>query len=384
MFEFDIIQCGLFVLILMVAGEGISKKMKAVIPSILASSLLFLILMWTHVLPSTLIDDSGLISLASIAMMFVITGMGISTNPKELIDNWRVVALAALTYIGQTLILLIVISLVFDRNTALGALPGGAAVALIVQEHARELGYENIVVFSVLLVSIQGLAACPLVSWMLRKEVVHYQKIKEKTNTSKTDTYIKDIAVKGETDGAASPYWSILRFYVVAWIASRLEICTGISKYVFCLILGILLTKLGFFRKNEMDRSKSHGFLSLMMMTSVINGFSRSTPDMFLELMKPLVCVLLVDVVSIFVLSRFIGKFLKFSKQMSFAIGLNVMVGFPLNLMLAQDIINFLATSPEENEILNQQIASKMVIAGFTSVTFLSTIGAGVLVGLMK
>ena len=121
-----------------------------------------------------------------------------------------------------------------------------------------------------------------------------------------------------------------------------------------------------------------------MMMVNVINGYSSATIDMFIDLMAPLVSVLLVDVISIFILSRFIGKLLKFSKPMSFAISLNVMIGFPLNLMIAQDIINFLAESPEENRILNQKIASKMVIAGFTSVTFLSTIGAGLLVGMMK
>ena len=69
---------------------------------------------------------------------------------------------------------------------------------------------------------------------------------------------------------------------------------------------------------------------------------------------------------------------------MRFAICLNVMVGFPLNLMLAQDIIDFLADTDEQKELLNRQVGTKMVIAGFTSVTFLSTVGAGLLVNLMK
>ena len=119
-------------------------------------------------------------------------------------------------------------------------------------------------------------------------------------------------------------------------------------------------------------------------MTMVLNGFSSSTPDMFLSLLGPLCCILFVDVLVIFIISQIIGKFFNFSKPLRFAICLNVMVGFPLNLMLAQDIIEFLAQTEEEKAILNRQIGTKMVIAGFTSVTFLSTVGAGLLVNLMR
>lgn len=387
MFEFDLIQCGLIVLFLMVAGEVISHKLKAVVPSILASAVLFLILIWTHILPADVIQESGLTKLTSIAMMFVILGMGISTNIKELLDNWKVVALAALCYIGQTALVVLINSLIFDLNTAVGGLPGGAAVALIVQEKARSLGYDQIVVLSVLLLAVQGLVACPLVSWMLRKEVSTKLNSFEEMDTDnfthmdRNESSKQNIAEKRKSQ---SPYWSLLRFYLAAWIAGRLELFTGISRYVFCLLLGIILCRVGFFTKDEMDKSKSHGFLSLMMMTMVLDGFSGATPEMFLSLLGPLSFILLVDVLSIFLLSQIIGRFFGFSKQMRFAICLNVMVGFPLNLMLAQDIIDFLADTDEQKELLNRQIGTKMVIAGFTSVTFLSTVGAGLLVNLMK
>jgi len=400
MFEFDLIQCGLLVLFLMVLGEVISHKLKAVVPSILASAVLYLILVWSHILPASVIQDSGLIHLTSIAMMFVILGMGISTNLLELLTNWRVVALAALCYICQTGLVILIISYIFDLNTAIGGLPGGAAVALIVQERAKALGHEQIVVLSVLLLAVQGLVACPLVSWMLRKEVskelkfglikdmgtkesAHMEMMgKDSVSNKQSEKSISSPSENAKRN--QSPYWSLLRFYIGAWIAARLELYTGISRYVFCLILGILLTRIGFFRKDEMDKSKSNGFLTLMMMTMVFNGFSGATPDMFLSLLAPLCCILFVDVVTIFLVSRLIGHFFGFSNPMRFAIGLNVMVGFPLNLMLAQDIIEFLADTEEEKAILNTKIGTKMVIAGFTSVTFLSTVGAGLLAEFMK
>ena len=399
MFEFDMIQCGLIVLFLMVAGEVISHRLKAVVPSILASAVLFLLLVWSGILPSSVIRDSGLIHLTSVAMMFVILGMGISTNIQDLLANWKVVALAALCYICQTGLVILIISLIFDKNTAIGGLPGGAAVALIVQERARALGHDQIVVLSVLLLAVQGLVACPLVSWMLRKEVTRELDLLTDIGTNKSAHMEINCAPSKESQQKThseiesshhhkkrnqSPNWSLLRFYIGAWIGTRLELYTGISRYVFCLILGILLTKIGFYQKDEMDSSKSHGFLTLMMMTMIFNGFSEATPDMVLSLLAPLCCILLVDVIVIFFVSQLVGHFFGFSKAMRFAIGLNVMVGFPLNLMLAQDIIEFLVESEEDKTILNNRIGTKMVIAGFTSVTFLSTVGAGLLVGFMK
>ena len=378
MLEFDMIQCGLIVLCLMVAGEVISHRMQAIIPAILASALLYLALLWANILPPTLIQDSGLTHLTTISMMFTIVGMGASTNPKDLLENWRVVVLASISYIGQTLITLLVISTLFHRNMAIGSLPGGAAVALIVQERAKELGYEQIVLLSVLLVAVQSLISCPLVSIMLRKEVVRFQKSGIHFPRQKETKSSADVNTRRE-----SPYWALLRFFITAWIASRLEFFTGISKYVFCLILGVFLTKLGFLHRDEMDRSKSRGLLSLMMMTMILDGFSAATPDMFAELLLPLVCVFSVEVISIFILSTLFGRFFGFSREMSFSICLNVMIGFPLNLMLAQDIIDFLVENPDEKKVMNQQISTKMVIGGFTSVTFLSTVVAGLLVGFM-
>lgn len=384
MFEFDMIQSGLWVLIIMAVGEALSKKMKAMLPSLMTSSVLFLILTWSGIVPSTIIEDSKLLAFSSVIMMFIVIGMGISMNPKELIENWRVVALSAICYIGQIGILLGVISFIFDRNIALASLPGGAATALIIQERAREFGYEHIVVLSALLLSVQGFVACPLVGWMLRKEIRRYQSENKDTNQLKIETPEKKNQENDISKKNGSPYWSLLRLYAVAWLASRLELYTGISRYIICLFLGILLKKLSFFRADEMDQSKSYGMFSLILLTSVVNGFSHSTPEIFLQLLGTLGCILLVDVVGIFVLSLLVGKIMKFSRQMSFAIGLNSMIGFPLNMMLAQDIIDFMAASPEENKLLNQQLTSKMVIAGFTSVTLLSTIVAGLLVDLMK
>lgn len=384
MFEFDMVQCGMIVLLLMVLGEVVSKQMKAVIPAILVSALFYLGAVWAGLVPNTLVRTSGLTTLTSIAMMFVIINMGASINPKELMDNWKVVALAAISYFVQITITILIISILFDRNMAIGCLPGGASVALMVQERARSLGYDQVVLLSAMLLSVKGLISCPLASVIVRKEVKRRLNEGIIVETEKTDEWENDLCPENNGMRTESSYMALFRFFLVAWIASRLELATGISRYVFCLILGVLLTKAGILYKNIMDQSKSQGMLMLMMMTMALEGFSTATPELFARMLIPMACVLLVEVSCITLNSFVFGRFFGFSKEMSFIICLNVMVGFPLNMMLAQDIIRFMVEKPEERNVLDREIATRMVIAGFTSVTFLSTVTMGVLVGLIR
>lgn len=382
MFEFDMLQCGMIVLFLMVLGEIVSHRMKAAIPAILVSALLYLGAVWTGLVPNTLVKTSGLTTLTGISMMFVILNMGASIDLKELMANWKVVALAAVSYFCQIFITIVVISFLFDRNMAIGCLPGGASVALMVQERARSLGYDEVILLSAMLISVKGLVSCPLASLFVKKEVK--RRIKEGINIKKKEEWENSLQLESSGIRTETSFAALFRFFLAAWFASRLEMITGISRYVFCLVLGVFLTQMGFLYKNIMDQSKSQGMLMLMMMTMVLEGFSSSTPGMFAKMLIPVSCVLAVEVLSIAMNSRLFGRFFGFGREMSFLICLNVMVGFPLNMMLAQDIIGFFVKDPDEQDVLNTEIATRMVIAGFTSVTFLSTVTMGVLVGFIR
>jgi|GEM_PF-1058906 len=388
MFEFDLIQCVTVILVLMVAGEVISRWMKAVVPGVLVTAMLYLALYWGGILDSSIVEKSGITYLTSIAMMCVIVNMGASTNPQELKENWRVVALAGISYFIQIVTMFLVISTLYGRNMAIASLPGGASVALMVQEKARNLGYDDVVLLSALILSFKGMFSCPIASYFVKREVKRIKALGIPTDgiveNEKPEDADSGQDGKKKVGKHESPYMSLMRFLIVAWIASRLEMICGVSRYVFCLLLGVLMTQLGFLHKDEMDRTKSHGMLMLMMMTSILNGFSNATPAMFVEMLIPLLCVMVTEVLCIFVNSRLLGRFFGFSKEMSFLVCQNIMVGFPLNLMLSGDIIKFLVEDPKEQKVLHRLIATRMVIAGFTSVTFLSTVTMGVLAGFIR
>ena len=159
MFDFDMLQSALLIAALIVLGEVISRWLKAAVPAIMVSGLIFVLLLWMKILPADLVARSGLTTLAPLGMMMLIVHMGTTTNLKELLANWRIVAMAFCIFAGQLLILFFVMQTLFDRNIAIGALPGGMATALIVQEKATQLGYDQVVVLSVLILSLQGIVA---------------------------------------------------------------------------------------------------------------------------------------------------------------------------------------------------------------------------------
>ena len=121
-----------------------------------------------------------------------------------------------------------------------------------------------------------------------------------------------------------------------------------------------------------------------LLMAVVLAGFSTTTPQMFTQMLPPLLLILLTDLVAITLLSALVGRMLGFSPYMGIALGMNIMIGFPLNMLISQDVIYRLVVDEHKRSLLMSDIGDRMVICGMISVTFLSTTAASFLVALMK
>ena len=121
-----------------------------------------------------------------------------------------------------------------------------------------------------------------------------------------------------------------------------------------------------------------------LLMAVVLAGFSTTTPQMFTQMLPPLLLILLTDLAAITLLSAIIGRMLGFSPYMGIALGMNIMIGFPLNMLISQDVIYRLVVDEHKRSLLMSEIGNRMVICGMISVTFLSTTAASFLVALMK
>jgi len=399
MLQYEMLQSTVVILLMMILGDYLSKKMKAILPSILVTGVLYMILIWIGVLPKELVQNSGLSVLTPVSMGMIIIGMGASTNFKELKDNIRVVGLSALVYVIQVICILSLMTVLYDSNMAIGSIPGGSNVALIIQARAREFDYENIIVLSVLLISFKGLVSSPIVSIMVKREVRRLlsgdllqvkNPIENEISESNYDIHnekdIKDNRKwpkKGPCPKEEPFYVTLLRLYVVLWLGSRLEMLTGLSRYVFCLFLGVLFTEVGFLHKDDMDHIGLRKFFMFSMMAGIMTGFANATPQMLRDLCVPLLIVLGCDVLSVLISSCLFAKMFGFSKELACACGLQGMMGFPLNLMISQDIIDSMTENDDYKEVLNSKVSTQLILAGFTSTTVLSVVFAGILVGFM-
>ncbi len=378
MFEFDAIQSILILSGLMFAGEFLAKKLKGMLPAVLVTALALMALVWGGIIPENVVERSGFTGLTSFVFMIVIMDMGASTNFHELWANRNVVTLAAAALVFQIVMLLLVIGAAFGLNTAIAGLPGGSSVMLIVQERARLLGYDRFVTQSVVLMSTQSLIGAPLVALFVRREV---KRLRENPRELPA---VQEAAAQGEEGRGDPVYLAFFKLTAGAWIATRLEKYTGFSRYAFCLIVGVVLKELGFLKKNELDDTNSRGLVFFIMMSAILSGFCGTDARMLLSVLGPVACILTCDVAAICLFSPLLGRRLGFSRSMSMAIGMQIMIGFPLNMMISQDIVSLASGDEEEREKLMASVGTRLVIAGITSLTMLSVIFASLLVPFMK
>ena len=384
MLEFDVLQSGLVLLLLLALGEGLSRLCRGAAPAALFAGVCFAVCCWTGLLPGDLGARAGFSALTSAAMMLVVVNMGASMDLAAFAANWRVVVLSASVFVCQVGALFLAVGGLCGVNTAVGGLPGGMATALIVQERARSLGYDQIIVLSVLLLTTQALVGCPLATLFIRREAERLEALPPAPEAEEGPGPGEGRRKPFRPLGESLPYGALLRLYAAAWLAARLEGLTGVCRYILCLLLGVGLSCLGLLKRNELEAAQSSGFAFFLLMCAVISSFASATPEMFAQMLPPLLLLLAVEAASVLLAAVVLGPRLGLSRPMSAAIGMNIMIGFPMNMLISQEVTERLTPDPRRREALMEAISPKMVIGGMVSTTVLAVAAAGLLSGLMR
>ena len=174
----------------------------------------------------------------------------------------------------------------------------------------------------------------------------------------------------------------LLRVALVAFLAVKIEGLTGgtVSKYVLALVLGALAAEIGFVDRKPLVKSGSFGILMTSLMAFIMAGLAKATPDMLAKTAVPLLGMILFGVVGMAIISIIAGKVLGCSKEMSFAVALTALYGFPANYILTEEASKALAETPEERAYLMDQMLPQMLVGGFTTVTLASVIIDGIFI----
>lgn len=382
-------------------GEMISIRTKAWIPSIFVSGVLFLIGYWTF-FPEDIVSLAGVPPVVATMLIYLlITNMGTLLSLEELKNQWRTILIALAGIAGIVAFLFTIGTFLFDFETVVVAIPplvGGLVSALIMSEGATAAGLPTLAVFAIVIYVVQGFAGYPLTSIMLKKEgkmllakfrnneLLEQNLVNTKGNKPKAEstdaTMFAKLPEKYNTD-----FFKFFRLSAVAYLAylasSLAAPVVEISPFVLCLLFGVVGRSIGFLERHPLQKANGFGFAIMALLLYIFDGLKTATPSMMLEILYPLIGCIVIGVAGMYVFSFFMGKFLKVSKEMAFAVSLTALYGFPADYIITNEVINALTQDEKEREMLTSHMLPPMLVAGFITVTIVSVILAGIFVGFL-
>lgn len=381
-------------------GDYIAVRTKAWVPSIFIAAILFLLGYWTF-FPTEIVATAGVPPVVATMMMYLlITNMGTLLSLDELKQQWKTVLIALSGILGSIVILLSIGTLLYGIETVIVAIPplvGGLVSALIMSEGAADAGLVSLSVFAIVVYVMQGFAGYPLTSLMLKKEGKRLlglyrngnlarKKIPETAETIKTEeTELK--LFKNLPEKYNTSYFKFFRLAVVSYFAylvsTLLEPVISISPLVLCLVFGVVAAHVGFLEKQVLQKANGFGLAMLVLMLYILDGLKNATPSMMMDIIFILIGSIVLGVAGMYIFSFIAGKVLKVSKEMAFAVSLTALYGFPADYIITNEVINSLSDDEEEREILTSHMLPPMLVGGFVTVTIVSVVLAGVLVGFL-
>lgn len=380
-----------------VIGEWVADISKAWIPSVLVTAILFLIGYWT-VFPATLNDDTGLASFAStIGVLMFITHIGTVISLKQLIEQWKTVVVCLVGLVGMVALCWFICPLIMEKTLVIAGLPpltGGIVAALTMQKAATAAGLKEAAVFAIAMYSVQGLAGYPITALCLHAEGKRLIKEWRSGSLNLSEAEIAKMKTIGlSTIGDDSdikkpippipakfntPVLIIGKVALSVWISSLVgQLIPQIPTIVWCLIISVILTRLGFLDTSSLSRANTYTIFMFAAMLSVFSGLKDCTPHMLKTLIGPMLIMIIIGVVGMAIAAFVIAKIFKMSFPLALANGLTALYGFPCDAIITESTCNSLTEDPDERGYLMSKMFPSMVVGGFVTVTITSVIFAG-------
>lgn len=404
----DMPQMMAFVLILLILyiGDVISAYTKAWIPSVFICAVLFLAGFWTF-FPQDIVARAGIPTTVAVMLMYLlITNMGTLLSLNDLKKQWKTILISLSGIMGIIIVCSVVGIIFFDLNTVIVAIPplvGGIVSAIIMSGGAKAAGLIDLSVFAIVIYVMQGFIGYPLTSIVLKREgkrVLKKYRQGEWVSNDDTSTDNHKLEALSAVDEYPMPkmfnkipnhyntsYFQFLRLAFVGFLAylcsTLLAPIIAISPFVLCLLFGVIASSVGFLERHPLKKANGFGFAVMALMLFIFDSLNNATPDMLLNLVTPLVVLILSAVVGMFIFAVIIGKVLKVSMDMAFAIALTALYGFPADYIITNEVINNLTHDEKERRVLNTHMLPPMLIGGFISVTIVSVVLAGFMVGMI-
>ena len=377
-------------------GEFISVKTRAIVPSILIFLILLLSGVWGGILPKEIIDLGGFSeAMTEVIMVVIVVNMGSSLSLDSLKKEWKTVLIGIGAIVGIAAVILPIGSMIYDWQTAVVAAPpiaGGFVAAFEMSKTSLAKGLPHLSTIALLLLALQEFPVYFILPGLLRSETLRrldlFRKGELKAVSAEEENKKRLIPPIPEKYMDTSTYLFLLGLVgMIAILCSMLSktIFNGfgvdfkISPTIFALLFGIVAGEIGLLERKSLQKANCFGFFVVASVVGVMGGLVNSSMEEILKLIIPLIVLIFLGIVGMAIGGIIVGKLLKLTWQMSFAIALNCLIGFPVNFLLTNEAINVLAKTEEEKDFLTNTMVPTMLVGGFTTVTLGSVIFAGIL-----
>jgi hypothetical protein len=388
-----------------VAGEWVSNKTKAWVPSVFVTATIMLLGYWT-IFPNNLVGDSNLIPFGNtLAMYLIVTHMGTVISFKQLIAQWKTIVVCLAGLAGMAVLALVICPIFVDRSFIVCGVPpltGGLVAANIMSDAAKAKGLEAASVFAISMYCIQGFAGYPLTSVCLKLEGKRL--LKAYRSGEHTVAAVGEVdEVNGKLADKTPERKKLLpplppkynsqvvmlgKLGIVCWLAFMMAKIPvpgigSISGLVWGLVLGIVFTSIGFLDENILNKANSYGIVMFALLMYMFHGLKDCTPAMLSDIIFPMVLLIVVGLIGMGIVVVIVSKVMKLSFPMAMATALTALYGFPANALITETTCNNLTDDEDERAYLMGQMFAPMIVGGFTTVTITSVIIAGVFVGFL-
>ncbi len=388
------------VLLVFFLGDLIGAVTKAKISSMFVIMMGFLLLFMTKIYPADVMKTSGFASIAQLGQYFLLFNMGTSVDIPTLRKEWRTVVCSVIGMLVAIAGCVLIIP-VIGKEYALVAAPvvnGGIVATNVMVQAASEKGLTVVAALATFVFAVQKfVGTLPASNFGLS---VANTMVKEMRARHAADpAYSWYAEQSGEAAGEEKPLlWTRFRKYYTSFICLALaagaillsyflgKLCNGwINMSIWCMVLGILCCQFGIVPKNILrDFAKANGFFSFLALCTIIPSLSKidwsQLPQIGFKAAVIFVAVtaLLLAFFALTPAWKIVG-----SRGLAIGIAMCQMIGYPGTELVAEEITNAVAQTPEERDAVSTKIRTAYVISGFTSVTILSVFIASVLAKLM-
>lgn len=377
-------------------GDFLTKKTKALIPSIFVFALLLGVTSWTGLIPPNIAELTGVFGpMGALMMILIVLNMGTTLDIKDITSNWKVAIIGLVALGGVAIACLTIGASIWGWDKAVVATPvvgGGIVAALEMQGAALKLGNEELASLAVLVLTLQSFPAFiiipPLLKSAWKKDVKNVSKEEFNNWVNKEENNDSEQRKTIIPESYLTPATILFLLSIIgslAWLSSKLtETFMGsfaISASIFALLYAILATSFGFLPKNATAKAGASGVIFIFVIISAFSSIATSDFNSIVQLLLPLVGMIFVGIIGILISTVLVGKFFfKYDWKVSFVLGLNCLLGFPLNYSILMETLDAFTTDEDEKKYIYNKYMPMMLVAGFVTIT----IGSVVLAGIMK